>query len=82
VFENLAELLARVSDFSYGFDDGVMIKPPSPHLIGLPTDAPSRDELNRVVGVGLVQALVYEASGRRLDINYVSAREIVGSVQR
>jgi WD40 repeat protein len=75
-FENTADSLANLSDFSYGYDD-TGLKLPSPHLIGLPADVPSREELYRAYETRLVQALVFEASGRRLNMNYLSSEEFV-----
>ncbi len=70
LFENSPEALARLTDFSYGFDDHwVVLKLPSPHLIGVPADARSRDELYRMIGTRVVQALVTEASDRRLNFD-------------
>lgn len=78
VFENSADSLARLADFTYGFDDGAFtIKLPSPHLTGVPADARSRDELYRAIGTRVVEALVYEASQRRLNMGYLSSQEVV-----
>jgi len=77
LFENLPESATYLSDFSYGFDEGITVKLPSPHLIGVPTDAASRDEYYRAVGTRVVQALVVEASGRRLNLYYLAHQEIL-----
>jgi Tol biopolymer transport system component len=75
-FDNTAEALAGLDDFSYGYD-ATGLRLPSPHLIGLPADAPSREELYRAYGTRLVQALIYEASNRRLTMTYLSSQEFV-----
>ena len=78
-FENSAEALASLSDFSYGLENGFILRLPSPHLIGLPADVPSHDELYRAVGTRVVQALVTSqvAYGRQLDMSYLSSQELV-----
>ncbi len=77
VFENTADSLAQLSDSSRGFDQAFTIRFPSPHLLGLPTDKCSCDELHRAVGTRIVQDLVYEASGRRLDMSHPTAQAIL-----
>jgi WD40 repeat protein len=78
IFESSPDALARLTDFSYGFDESSFIlRLPSPHLTGVPTDARSRDELYRAIGTHVIQALVYETSGRRLYIKYSSSQSIV-----
>jgi hypothetical protein len=78
IFENSPDSLARLSDFSYGFDESnFILKLPSPHLIGVPTDGHSRDELYRAVGTRVIQALVYETSDRHLNFKYLSSQSIV-----
>jgi len=77
-FENSADVMARLGDFSLGFEySNFLLRFPSPHLFGLPADASSREELYRVIGTRVVQALVYEATDRRLDMNYLSSGELV-----
>jgi hypothetical protein len=77
-FDISPDSLSGLADFSYGFDDsGFILGLVSPHVIGLPADAGSRDELYRVIGTRVVQALVYEASGRRLNMRYGASQEIV-----
>jgi hypothetical protein len=79
VFENSAEALANLSDFSYGLENGFILKLPSPHLFGLPADAPSNDELYRAVGTRVVQALITsrEMYGQQLNMSYLSSQELV-----
>ncbi len=78
IFDITADTLARLSGFSNGFDDGAfMLRLPSPHLFGVPADARSRDELYRALGTRVVQALVYEASQRRLNMSYLSSQEVL-----
>jgi len=78
VFENSSDALASLDDFTYGFDDGSFkLKFPAPQLFGVPADAPSREEFYRAIGTRMVEALVYEASGRRLNMAYQAPREIV-----
>ncbi len=78
IFDNTADTLARLVDFSSGFDDGAFsLRLPSPHLMGVPADARSRDELYRAIGTRVVQALVYEASQRRLNMSFLASQEIL-----
>ena len=78
IFENSPDALARLSDFSYGFDEsGFILRLPSPHLLGVPTDARSRDELYRAIGTHVIQALVYETSDRHLNLKYLSSQSVV-----
>jgi len=75
-FDNAADALSSLSDFSYGYDyTGLRL--PSPHLIGLPAEAASRDELYRAYATRLVQALVYEAANRRLTMGYLASKEFM-----
>ncbi len=77
-FEISPDSLSRLADFSYGFDDsGFILRLVSPHVIGPPADVRSRDELYRVIGTRVVQALVYESSRRRLNMGYWASQEIV-----
>jgi hypothetical protein len=78
-FENSAKALASLSDFSYGLENGFIVRLPSPHLIGLPADVSSHDELYRAVGTRAVQALVTSqvVYGRQLDMGYLSSQELV-----
>jgi WD40 repeat protein len=77
-FDITADTLARLTDLSLGFDDGAFaLRLPSPHLFGVPADARSRDELYRAIGTRVVQALVYEASQRRLNMSYLASQEIL-----
>lgn len=70
LFENSPEALLHLTDFTYGFDDRwFILELPSPHLIGVPADARSRDELYRAIGTRVVQALVVESSDRRLNFD-------------
>jgi Tol biopolymer transport system component len=75
-FEGTTDSLSRLDDFSYGYDY-TGLKLPSPYLIGLPADAPSRQELYRAYEIRLVQALIYQASGQRLNMTYLSSKEFV-----
>jgi hypothetical protein len=45
--------------------------------VGLPANVPSREELYRAYEMRLAQALVFEASGRRLNMAYLSSEEFV-----
>jgi hypothetical protein len=74
--DHFPETLLNLSDFSYGYDNNGL-KLPSPHWVGLPADAASRQELYRAYGTRLAQALVYEASDRRLTMSYLASREFV-----
>lgn len=78
-FENSSEALASLSDFSYGLENGFILRLPSPHLFGLPADVLSHDELYRAVGTRVVQALLTsrEMYGRRLNMSYLSSQELV-----
>jgi Tol biopolymer transport system component len=75
-FENAPDSFDHLSDLAFE-SDGFSLSFVSPHLIGLPADARSRDELYRVIGTRVVQALVYEASGRHLNMRYWASQEIV-----
>jgi len=75
-FENAPDSLDHLSDMAFE-SDGFSLSFVSPHLIGLPADARSRDELYRVIGTRAVQALVYEASGRHLNMQYWASQEIM-----
>ena len=77
LFDNQPAVFTRLSDFSYGFDDNITVRLPSPHLMGIPIDAPSRDEYLRAVETRVVQALVVESSNRQLNLNYYAAQELV-----
>jgi Tol biopolymer transport system component len=77
VFENTADALARLSDCPYGFEEAFTLRFPSPYLLGLPTDRHSCDELYRAISTRMVLALVYEASGRQLDMSHLAARAIM-----
>ena len=70
IVENSPDALTRLSDFSYGFDEGgFILKLPSPHLLGVPTDARSRDELYRAIGTRIVQALALANSYPLMNLN-------------
>jgi hypothetical protein len=75
-FDRFPETLLSLSDFSYGYDNNGL-KLPSPHWIGLPADAASREELYRAYGTRLAQALVYKASNSRLMMSYLTSKEFV-----
>jgi Tol biopolymer transport system component len=75
-FENTPDALGRLSDLAFE-SDGFSLSFVSPHLIGLPADAHSRDELYRVIGTRVVQALVYKASGQHLNMQYWASQEIM-----
>jgi len=75
-FENTPDALGRLSDLAFE-SDGFSLRFVSPHLIGVPADARSRDELYRVIGTRVVQALVYEASGQHLNMQYWASQEIM-----
>lgn len=78
VFENSSMALENWTTFTYGFDDGsFQLKFPSPQLFGLPADEPSRDEFYRALGTRVVEALVYEASGRHLNMADQAPQEIM-----
>jgi Tol biopolymer transport system component len=76
-FENTAGSLAQLSDCTRGFDEAFTVRFPSPQLVGVPADKCSCDELYRAVGTRIVQALVYEASGRQLDMSHPTAQAIL-----
>jgi hypothetical protein len=75
-FDRFPETLLSLSDFSYGYNNSGL-KLPSPHWIGMPADAASRDELYRAYGTRLAQALVYKASNSRLMMSYLVSKEFV-----
>ena len=75
-FENTPDALSHLLYLAFE-NDGFSLSFVSPHLIGLPADARSRDELYRVIGTRVVQALVYEASGRHLNMQYWASQEII-----
>jgi hypothetical protein len=50
---------------------------PSPHLLALPTDATSRDELYRAFEIQLARALVSQSFGRNAYTNRLASQEIV-----
>jgi len=75
-FENTPDALGRLSDLAFE-SDGFSLNFVSPHLIGVPADERSRDELYRVIGTRVVQALVYEASGQHLNMQYWASQEIM-----
>jgi Tol biopolymer transport system component len=70
-FEN--SMIGRYSFFSGG--QPMMIFP-SPHLLALPTDARSRDELYRALETRLVRLLIFQASGAHFYSNRMVSREI------
>jgi Tol biopolymer transport system component len=75
-FETDIGALSRLGTFSYGYDVWGL-KLPSPQWIGLPADAASRDELYRAYETRLAQALVYEASDKKLDLRLYAPQEFV-----
>ncbi len=75
-FDNVPDTILSLSDFSYGYTN-TGLKLPSPYLVGLPADAASRQELYRAYGTRLAEALVYEASNRRLTMSHLASREFV-----
>jgi len=77
LFDSQPSVFTKLSDFSYGFDDNITLKLPSPHLTGIPVDVPSREEYLRAIQTRVVQALVVESSNRQLNLNYYAGQEIV-----
>jgi hypothetical protein len=72
-----------VFENSLGFGGGfygnrsATVRLPSPHLIALPTDTRSRDELYRALETRLVRTLVFQASGFGPNMNRRASLEIV-----
>jgi hypothetical protein len=72
-----------VFENSLGFRGGfygnqpATIRLPSPHLLALPTDTRSRDELYRAFETRLVRTLVFQASGFGPYMNRRASQEIV-----
>jgi hypothetical protein len=72
-----------VFENSLGFRGGsyrnqpATIRLPSPHLLALPTDTRSRDELYRALETRLVRTLVFQASGFGPNMNRRASLEIV-----
>ena len=73
VFEN--SVSSRQGFFYRG--EPAKVNFPSPHLLALPTDASSRDELYHAFEARLAQMLVYQAFGRNLYRNRLASQEIV-----
>lgn len=72
------ETLTRLAYLAYGYDgESLALRYPSPHLLGLPVDAPSRDELRRALERHVIQTLLYRASEERLVMDYEAVQELV-----
>ena len=68
VFDHRIESLGQLAEPAHFDASGFVLSLPSPHLLGLPTDACSRNELYRAIATQVVQALLYEASDQQLDL--------------
>lgn len=76
VFDHDVESLERLTDPAH-FDDDGALHLPSPHLLGLPTDECSRDELYRAIAKEVVEALLHTASDRQLDTSHTAWQTIL-----
>jgi len=68
VFDYRIESIGQLAEPTHFDESGFVLRLPSLHLLGLPTDACSRNELYRAIATEVVQALLYEASDQQLDL--------------
>ncbi len=77
-FDDSPDAISHLSDLpTFIGNSGFILEMVSPHSFGLPADAASRDELYRAIETRVIQTLVYEASGQRLNGRDWSSQEIV-----
>ena len=67
----------RLGRGSFGGDEPVTLRLPSPYIMALPTDANSHDEVYRVFESQLAQTLVLQAFGRNLYMNRLASEVIL-----
>jgi WD40-like Beta Propeller Repeat len=76
VFDHDIESLERLTDPAQ-LDINGTLHLPSPHLLGMPTDKCSRDELYRAIAIKVIEALLDKASDQQLDTSHPAWQTIL-----